>query len=232
MTRIVLVCRVDKLIRRECCATFLTLVAISTLCSASWASADNVTVGEEFPCHLVAVLLLCNLLKLTLFVESAEEVGGELVVYVGCCAAVYVERDTELLERVLYQVVVAVDNLLHGDALFACADGHRHAVFVRAANEDDVLLLQAQVAYVDVRRDIDTGKVLMCTPPLAYGRAAVTVVLLYSFIFALGFSCLLYGWKSLFQNAKLMFFFDIVSRLREKVVLLQKNTLLYKTRYG
>ena len=58
MTRVVLVGRVDKFIRRKGSTTFLALVAISTFSTAARASTHDVTVGKEFACYLVAELLL------------------------------------------------------------------------------------------------------------------------------------------------------------------------------
>ena len=80
VTRIILVCGVNKFVGRECSATFLTLVAIGTLSSASWTCTHNVAVGKEFACHLVAVLQLGVLFQFTLVIERTEEIGGKLMV--------------------------------------------------------------------------------------------------------------------------------------------------------
>ena len=74
VARVVLVGWVDKLVWREGGSTFLTLVAIGSLCSASWTGAHDVAVGEELSCHLVAELVFGLLLQLALVVECAEEV--------------------------------------------------------------------------------------------------------------------------------------------------------------
>ena len=121
---------------------------------ASWALANDVAVGEELARHLITILLLSYLLQLTLVIEGTEEVGGELVVYVAGGAAVDIERDTEVLKGFLYHLVVTVNHLLNGDALFLGAYGDRHAVLVTAADEEYVTLLQAQVTHVDVCRYI------------------------------------------------------------------------------
>ena len=52
--------------------------------------------------------------------------------------------------------MVAVYHLLHGDALFSCANSNRHAVLIRATNKHHVLLLKAQIAHIDIRRNIHT----------------------------------------------------------------------------
>ena len=46
----------------------------------AWTFANDVTVGKEFACHLVAVLLFCYLLQSTLVIERLEEVTGKLIV--------------------------------------------------------------------------------------------------------------------------------------------------------
>ena len=74
MTRVVLVGRVDELLRREGSTTFLALVAISTLCTTARASSYDITVGKEFACYLVAELLLYLFFQYALIIECAEEV--------------------------------------------------------------------------------------------------------------------------------------------------------------
>ena len=80
MTGIILVGGIDQLVGREGGSTFLTLVAISALGSTSGACAHDIAVGEEFTCHLVAILLFHMLLKFSLVVESTEKVGSKLMV--------------------------------------------------------------------------------------------------------------------------------------------------------
>ena len=68
MTRIVLVGWIDEFFRRQCGAAFLTLVAVCTLGTASWTSAHDVAVGEEFSRHFIAELFLHVLLQFSLVV--------------------------------------------------------------------------------------------------------------------------------------------------------------------
>ena len=93
---------------------------------------------------LVVELFALHLGQLALVVQFLEEVAGHLVMRGAGGAAVDIERDAEALERVLDEAVVAVHHLLHGDTLLACADGHGHAVLVRAAHEHHVAAPQAQ----------------------------------------------------------------------------------------
>ena len=156
---VVLVGRVDKFVRRERGTALLALVAVGTLCAAAWTGTHDVAVGEELARHLVAVLLFGYLLQFALVVKSAEEVAGELMVYVAGGAAVYVERDAELLEGVLYHLVVAVHHFLYGDTLLTGTYGDGHAMLVRATDEDHLALLQTEVAHVDVGRDVNACEV-------------------------------------------------------------------------
>ncbi len=73
-------------------------------------------------------------------------------------AGVDVERDAELLERFLVELVVAVNDHLGGDALLAGLEGDGYAVFVGAAYVDHILPFQPQVAGVDVGRDVYAGQ--------------------------------------------------------------------------
>ena len=51
--------------------------------------------------------------------------------------------------------MVAVDYVLRRTSLLLGADGDGHPVFVRPSYEKHVLLLQAEVAHVDVSRHVD-----------------------------------------------------------------------------
>ena len=55
--------------------------------------------------------------------------------------------------------MIAVHDVLWGDALLAGTNGNGYTMFVRTANEHHVLLFQTQVAHVDIGRDIDTCQV-------------------------------------------------------------------------
>ena len=56
-------------------------------------------------------------------------------------------------------MVVAVDYLLHGATFFACTDGHGHTVLIGTADEEDFLLAQAEIAHIDVGRNVNTSQV-------------------------------------------------------------------------
>ena len=77
----------------------------------------------------------------------------------GCCAAVYVERDTEALEALLDDVVITVNHVLRSDTLLAGALCNRHTVLVTTADEEDILALEAKVTHIDVGRYIHTCQV-------------------------------------------------------------------------
>ncbi len=85
-------------------------------------------------------------------------------------AGIDVVGDTELLEGVLYQLVVAVHHLLGGDTLFAGADGHGYAVFVATADEKHGLSLQTQVAHINIGGYIYAGKVSDMHRPVCVGQ--------------------------------------------------------------
>ena len=141
MAWIIFVCRIDKFLWRECSATLLTLVAISTFCATTRTCANDVAVGKEFSCYLITELLLYLFLQYALIVESAEEVRSKLVMNIGSGTAINIERNTEILERFLDEVMIAVYHLLHGDALFLSTDSNRHSMLVRTSNKNNFFLL-------------------------------------------------------------------------------------------
>ena len=55
--------------------------------------------------------------------------------------------------------MVAVYHFLNGDALLAGADCYGHAVLVATSDEHNLLLLKAQIAHVDVGRNIHASQV-------------------------------------------------------------------------
>lgn len=83
-------------------------------------------------------------------------------------AAIDIEGDAEVLKALLNHAVIAVDDVLRRHALLFGANGDRHAVLIRAADEDDVLLLQAKIADINISRYVDTCQV-------AYMYAAVGI---------------------------------------------------------
>jgi len=74
-------------------------------------------------------------------------------------ATVNIKTYAQALHAVFDELVVAVNDGLRRDALFARADGDGHAVFVAAADKHHVFALQAQVAHVDVGRHVNARQV-------------------------------------------------------------------------
>ena len=151
--------RVDQFVGRERRAALLALVSVGAVVAALGAGAHDVAVGEERLRLLVVILHRSLLDELALVIELAEEGRGGRGVRRRRGARIDVERHAEPLERALDELVVAIDDLLGRDALLAGLDGDGHAVFVGAADRDDVAALQAQVARIDVRRYVDSRQV-------------------------------------------------------------------------
>ena len=151
--------RVDELRRTQVAAALLTLVAVCTLSVAVGTFARHVAVCQELLGLFVVQLFGGLFHQLAFVVQLAEPLGGKLVVRLRGCAAVDVERDTELLERVLDHLVVAVYHVLRGDALLSGTHRDGHTVLVRAADKHHVLLLQTQVTHIDICRHINASQV-------------------------------------------------------------------------
>ncbi len=140
-------------------AAHLALVTVGVLVLAVRARAGDVTVGEELLGLLIVVLHRGLLDELALVVQLLEVGGGRFVMRGVRGSGVDVEGDAEVLERLLDDVMVAVHDVLRGHALLAGLDGDGHAVLVGAADEEHLLAVVAQIARVDVGRDIDAGEV-------------------------------------------------------------------------
>ena len=74
------------------------------------------------------------------------------------CAAVDVEGDAEACEGVADEGVIAIDDLLRGDALLAGANRDGNAVLIGATDEHHLAAFEAKIAHVNVGRNIDAGK--------------------------------------------------------------------------
>ena len=118
-----------------------------------------VTVGQEMACLRVVELLADLFYELAGIVHLAEIVGRKLMVDGGGGTRIDVERDTEVGKRALDELVIAIDDLLGSDALFACANSDGHTVFVATADVHHFLSFQTQITGVDVSRNVDTGEV-------------------------------------------------------------------------
>ena len=73
--------------------------------------------------------------------------------------AVHIKRDSEILEALLDKVVVTVNHLLYGDAFFFSSDGYGNSVLITSTDEDHVLLLESEIAYIDVGRYVNSSQV-------------------------------------------------------------------------
>ena len=140
-------------------AAVLTLVTLGGGMVAIGALTLHIAVGEELAVLLVVELLGGLLDEFAVVIEFAEKLGSKLMVNLARRAAVDIVGDTKVLERIPDDIVVAVNDLLRGDALLAGALGHGHAVLVAAAHKQHVLALQTQVAYIDVGRHIHASQV-------------------------------------------------------------------------
>ena len=151
--------RVYQLIGRQRSAAFLALVAVSTLRMTPRTLPADVTVGQKLLCLRVVELLRRLLNELTIVVQLAEIVRRKLMMGLARGARIYIERDTKLLKRRLYQLVVSVHHLLRGDTLFAGADGNGHAVLIASAHKKHLLAFQTEVPHINICGHIHPRKV-------------------------------------------------------------------------
>ena len=149
---------IDEFLGRKRGSAFLALVAIGFGSMATRTLASNVAVSQEMASLLVVELLGGHRDELALVIELAEEVAGKLVVGLAGSAAIDVEGDAEALEAVLDEVVIAVDDFLNSDALFASSNSNGNAVFITAADEDALATFQTKIAGIDVSRHVNASQ--------------------------------------------------------------------------
>ena len=140
-------------------AAFLALIASSFCVAAFGTGADDIAVGEEF-----FIFLRIELLGDALFDEPvAEEVleilcGGFDMPRPGG-ARVVVERKFELGEKVFEDLVEMIDVLFGSFSGHLCAEGDGDAMFIGAANVEDVIALEPFEARIAIARQIGPGDV-------------------------------------------------------------------------
>ena len=180
--------RINEFRGREVTTALLTLVTIGALIVAVGALARYITVGQEL--LSLFVIQLCGGLfcQLALVIELAEPFGSKLMVGLAGSATVDIKRDAELLKRVLDHLVVTIDYVLRGDAFLTGTDGNGHTVLIASADEHHVLLLQSQVAHINVGRYIDTGQVADMNTSVGVGqcrryRKSLVILLFHIFYF-------------------------------------------------
>ena len=160
----------DQFVGRKRRSALLALVAVGLFVLAVGTGAHDVTVGQKLLRLLVVVLLGGLLDELALGVELAEEIRRRLGMDGRRGARIDVERHAEPFERTLDEVVVAVDDLLGRDPLLARLDRDRHAVLVAAADRQHVAPAAAQIARVDVGRDVDPRQMTDMHRPVGIGE--------------------------------------------------------------
>ena len=121
-----------------------------------WALTGDVTVGKELLSLFVVELRGGLLRQLTLIIELTKPLGSKTVMRLTRSATVDIERYAKLFKRLLNHRVVTIDHVLRCDAFLAGTYSNGYTMLVATANEQHILLLQAQVTYVDVGRHIHT----------------------------------------------------------------------------
>ena len=120
----------------------------------------DITIGQKLVELFVIVLLLLAYLKLvSLLVELQEKLLRGFVVQLSTGPVVVVERNPQLLKGTLVEVVVFVDNLLWRNTFLFCPDSYGCSVLIATTNPYHITAHSAQVAYVDVGRQIRASQV-------------------------------------------------------------------------
>ena len=149
---------IDKFLGRESGSTLLTLVAVCFRSMTTRAFTLDITVGEEVSRLFIIELLGHFLHELAFVVEFLEEVACQFVMSLAGGTAIHIERNAEAFERILDEIMIAVNHLLNGDSLLTGTDGNGYTMFVGTTDKQYIASLKTKVAHIDVSRHIDTGK--------------------------------------------------------------------------
>ena len=136
----------------------LTLISIGTFMVTMGTLSRDIAVGQELMSFLIIILFSFLLQQFPILIQLLEEVRSQLLMYFRGSPGINVEADSELLEALFNQRMIAVHHVLRRYALFPGSDGDGYAVFITATDEDDVFLFQAQVAHIDVGRHINSSQ--------------------------------------------------------------------------
>ena len=118
------------------------------------AFAHDISVGKELMCLFIVILFALFFNEFSLIIELLEEVAGQLTVGFARRSAIDIEADSKVFERFFDECMIAVADILRCNALFLGTQGDRHTVLITTANEDHFLLLESQIAHIDVGRNV------------------------------------------------------------------------------
>ena len=130
----------------------------------------DVAVSQESLGFFIVVLLTFLFDKFAFIVERSKELGGRFFVYGTRRATINIEADAEGFKGIFNEFVIAIYDVLRRAMLAAGANRYRYAVLIRSADEEDRLVAQAQIAGVNIRRDIDAGQMADVDPAIGVGQ--------------------------------------------------------------
>ena len=135
------------------------MIPVGIFVPTIWAGTHNVAVGEKLLRLLVEILLRGLLDELAGIVELGKESAGNFGVGAGRRTRIHIKRHFKIAERVANQGMVFINDLLRRNAFFLGANGNGHAVLVGAANKFYVTPYRAQVAHINIGRQINARQV-------------------------------------------------------------------------
>ena len=162
--------RINQIRRAERCPAGFALVAVGFLVSAVRASAGDVAVGQELLRFFVVILFGGLLDEFSLIIQGAEEIRRHLVMYLRRRAGINIERNAELLERLLNNIMVTVHHILRRNPFFLRAERDGHPMLVRPANHQNLFAFQAEIAGVNIRRDVNPREMSDMHRPVRVGQ--------------------------------------------------------------
>ena len=123
------------------------LVTVGMFITAMRTGSRNITVCKKL------VRLFIKILHRRLFHKLA---CVKQLLEISCCRGMMLgtRRAAVDVERVFYNLVVTVHDVLRGNALFACLYGNRHTMLIASAYKHYLLTCTAQIPHIHIRRHV------------------------------------------------------------------------------
>ena len=151
--------RIYQFVRGKGASAFLTLISIGLVVAALRAGSHYVTVCQKDFCRRIVVLLAFLLHKFSVFIEFLEKLGCGFCMNLGTGSGIYTETDSETVERVFDYCMILINDFLWRTSQILGFECNRNSVLIASANEQHVFSFKAEIADIDVCRNINAGKV-------------------------------------------------------------------------
>src|SRR5258706_1867662 len=130
---------IDEIAGTQAFSAALALVAICIFISAIGACAGNIAVCQEHFCLFIIVLLAFFFDQNFFIVQYFKKLLSRFMVYLFTGAVIDVKRNSKIFKAFFDDTMVFIYNLLRRDSFFSRPKCDRNAMFVRAADVQNIL---------------------------------------------------------------------------------------------